>query len=102
MQFIGQSLPAHHFFYGTVRIFTLSHIVSQAVFYNWKLNQHGYDQCPVHYHQVKLFFVVFRIDILLFHKSTCTHFSPLEYVCVLFQYNLYVYYTHIKCFCICN
>ena len=33
MQFIGQSLPAHHFFYGTVRIFTLSHIVSQAVFY---------------------------------------------------------------------
>ena len=34
MQFIGQSLPAHHFFYGTVRIFTLSHIVSQAVFYN--------------------------------------------------------------------
>ena len=23
MQFIGQSLPAHHFFYGTVRIFTL-------------------------------------------------------------------------------
>ena len=34
MQFIGQSLPAHHFFYGTVRIFTLSHIVSQAVFYS--------------------------------------------------------------------
>ena len=33
MQFIGQSLPSHHFFYGTVRIFTLSHIVSQAVFY---------------------------------------------------------------------
>ena len=33
MQFIGQSLPAHHFFYGTVRIFTLSHIVIQAVFY---------------------------------------------------------------------
>ena len=33
MQFIGQSLPAHDFFYGTVRIFTLSHIVSQAVFY---------------------------------------------------------------------
>ena len=33
MQFIGQSLPMHHFFYGTVRIFTLSHIVSQAVFY---------------------------------------------------------------------
>ena len=33
MQFIGKSLPAHHFFYGTVRIFTLSHIVSQAVFY---------------------------------------------------------------------
>ena len=33
MQFIGQSLPAHHFFYGTVRIFTLSHIVSQNVFY---------------------------------------------------------------------
>ena len=28
-----QSLPVHHFFYGTVRIFTLSHIVSQAVFY---------------------------------------------------------------------
>ena len=36
MQFIGQSLPVHHFFYGTVRIFTLSHIVSQAIFYNWK------------------------------------------------------------------
>ena len=35
MQFIGQSLPAHHFFYGTVRIFTLSHIVSQAVFYRY-------------------------------------------------------------------
>ena len=35
MQFIGQSLPAHHVFYGTVRIFTLSHIVSQAVFYTW-------------------------------------------------------------------
>ena len=34
MQFIGQSLPAHHFFYSRVRIFTLSHIVSQAVFYN--------------------------------------------------------------------
>ena len=34
MQFIGHSLPVHHFFYGTVRIFTLSHIVSQAVFYN--------------------------------------------------------------------
>ena len=34
MQFIGQSLPAHHFFYGTVRIFTLSHIVNQAVFYS--------------------------------------------------------------------
>ena len=34
MQFIGQSLLAHHFFYGTVRIFTLSDIVSQAVFYN--------------------------------------------------------------------
>ena len=34
MQFIGHSLPMHHFFYGTVRIFTLSHIVSQAVFYN--------------------------------------------------------------------
>ena len=34
MQFIGHSLPVHHFFYGTVRIFfTLSHIVSQAVFY---------------------------------------------------------------------
>ena len=33
MQFICQSLPAHHFFYGTVRIFTLAHIVSQAVFY---------------------------------------------------------------------
>ena len=33
MQFIGQSLPAHHFFYGTVIIFTLSHIESQAVFY---------------------------------------------------------------------
>ena len=32
-QFIGHSLPVHHFFYGTVRIFTLSHIVSQAVFY---------------------------------------------------------------------
>ena len=38
MQFIGQSLPAHHFFYGTVRIFTLSHIVSQAVFYKWSQN----------------------------------------------------------------
>ena len=37
MQFIGQSLPAHHFFYGTVRIFTLSHIVSQAVFYTFTL-----------------------------------------------------------------
>ena len=34
MQFIGQSLPVHHFFYGTVRIFTLSHIVSQDVFYS--------------------------------------------------------------------
>ena len=34
MQFTGHSLPAHHFFYGTVRIFTLSHFVSQAVFYN--------------------------------------------------------------------
>ena len=34
MQFIGHSLPVHHFFYGTVRIFTLSHIVSQAVFYS--------------------------------------------------------------------
>ena len=34
MQFIGQSLPVHPFFYGTVRIFTLSHIVSQAVFYS--------------------------------------------------------------------
>ena len=33
MQFIGHSLPVHHFFYGTVRIFTMSHIVSQAVFY---------------------------------------------------------------------
>ena len=33
MQFLGQSLPAHHIFYGTMRIFTLSHIVSQAVFY---------------------------------------------------------------------
>ena len=33
MQFIGHSLPVHHFFYGTVRIFTLSHIVSQAVFH---------------------------------------------------------------------
>ena len=33
MKFIGQSLPVHHFFYGTVRIFTWSHIVSQAVFY---------------------------------------------------------------------
>ena len=33
IQFIGQSLPVHPFFYGTVRIFTLSHIVSQAVFY---------------------------------------------------------------------
>ena len=33
MQFIGHSLPVYHFFYGTVRIFTLSHIVSQAVFY---------------------------------------------------------------------
>ena len=33
MQFIGHSLPVHHFFYGTVRILTLSHIVSQAVFY---------------------------------------------------------------------
>ena len=33
MQFIGHSLPGHHFFYSTVRIFTLSHIVSQAVFY---------------------------------------------------------------------
>ena len=33
MQFIGHSLPVHHFFYGTVRIFfTLSHIVSQAEF----------------------------------------------------------------------
>ena len=36
MQFIGYSLPMHHFFYGTVRIFTLSHIVSQAVFYMYK------------------------------------------------------------------
>ena len=34
MQFIGQTLPAHHFFYGTVRMFTLSHIVSQAVFFS--------------------------------------------------------------------
>ena len=34
MQFIGHSLPVHHVFYGTVRIFTSSHIVSQAVFYN--------------------------------------------------------------------
>ena len=33
MQFISHSLPMHHFFYSTVRIFTLSHIVSQAVFY---------------------------------------------------------------------
>ena len=33
MQFIGHSLLVHHFFYSTVRIFTLSHIVSQAVFY---------------------------------------------------------------------
>ena len=37
MQFIGYSLPVHHFFYGTVRIFTLSHIVSQAVFYTRKI-----------------------------------------------------------------
>ena len=40
MQFIGQSLPAHHFFYGTVRIFTLSHIVSQAVFYTGTNTSH--------------------------------------------------------------
>ena len=41
MQFIGQSLPPHHFFYVTVRIFTLSHIVSQAVFYTITLSQSG-------------------------------------------------------------
>ena len=41
MQFIGQSLPAHHFFYGTVRIFTLSHIVSQAVFYIGRSGERG-------------------------------------------------------------
>ena len=34
MQFIGHSFPVHQFFYGTVRIFTLSHIISQAVFYS--------------------------------------------------------------------
>ena len=38
MQFIGQSLPAHPFFYGIVRILTLSHIVSQAVFYTFSLD----------------------------------------------------------------
>ena len=48
MQFIGQSLPAHHFFYGTVRIFTLSHIVSQAVFYtdsHWTLSFLSTNNC---------------------------------------------------------
>ena len=30
-----RALPVRHFVYGTVRIFTLSHIVSPAVFYTW-------------------------------------------------------------------
>ena len=47
MQFIGHSLPVHHFFYGTVRIFTLSHIVSQAVFYTTSITIYANIICPL-------------------------------------------------------
>ena len=42
MQFSGHSLPVHHFVTAQWEFFTLSHIVSQAVFYTWSSILYGY------------------------------------------------------------
>ena len=62
MQFIGHSLPVHPFFYGTVRIFTLSHIVSQAVFYTCSFIQFPFYWNVRLHHMVSSHFLILFIS----------------------------------------